>query len=82
MRFGLTFMATLIDENIIQDGILPNLLEDEFREIEDIKQLVPVADVQICEDPSLIEQKLMNGYVMLTIETELKHFGFIAAQKK
>ncbi|GLB61612.1 hypothetical protein [Cytobacillus sp. NCCP-133] len=44
----------------------------------DIKQLVPVADVQICDDPSindlsLIEQKILNGYVMLTIETELKH---------
>jgi hypothetical protein len=82
VRFGLTFMATLVDENIIQEGILPNLLGEEFREIEDIKLLVPVADVQICDDPSLIEQKIMNGYVMLTIETELKHFGFIAAQKE
>lgn len=58
---------------MIQDGILPYLLEEEFREIEDIKQLVPVADVQICDDPSLIEQKILNGYVILTIETELKH---------
>ncbi|WP_260507875.1 hypothetical protein [Cytobacillus firmus] len=44
-----------------QDSILPYLLDEELREIEDIKQLVPVADVQICNYPSLIEQKIFNG---------------------
>ncbi|MDM5225088.1 hypothetical protein QUF73_02590 [Cytobacillus sp. NJ13] len=49
---------------------LAYLPEEGFREIEDTKQLVPVADVQICDDPSLIEQKILMATSCLR---ELKH---------
>lgn len=82
VRFCLSFMSTLIDESIIQESLLPYLLEKEFKELEDIKFIVPVADVQISNDASEIEQKIFNGYVLLTIITEEKRFAFIAAQKE
>jgi transcription antitermination factor NusG len=82
VRFCFSFMSTIIDENVLQTNILPYLLEKDFNELDDIKLIVPIADVQISEDASLIEQKLFNGYVLLTIETEKKRFAFIAAQKE
>jgi hypothetical protein len=82
VRFSLSFLSTLIDETILQDNILPYLLEQELNELEDIKRIVPVGNVEISDDPSKIESKLLNGYTLLTIETEEKRFAFIAAQKE
>ncbi|MHC0038202.1 spore germination protein [Pseudoneobacillus sp. C159] len=82
VRFGFSFMSTVIDEAIFQENVLPYLLDGEFNELEDIKLLLPIADFDISDDPSQIEQKLMNGYILLTIETEVKRFAFIAAQKE
>lgn len=82
VRFSFSFMATLIDESLLQNNVLPYLLEKDFNELEDTKRIVPAADVQISDDASEIEQKIFNGYVLLTIDTEEKRFAFIAAQKE
>lgn len=81
-RFYLTFLSTLVDNQLLQQSALPSLLEKEFQNIEDIKKIVPIADVEVSTDPTVIEQKLLNGYVMVTIETDHAKFGFIAAQKE
>ncbi|EIJ80640.1 spore germination protein [Bacillus methanolicus PB1] len=82
IRFCFTFMSTLIDENILHQSALPHLQEKDFTTLDDIKKILPIADVEISDDPSIIEQKLFNGYVMLTMENEEKRFAFIAAQKE
>lgn len=82
IRFCFSFITTLTDESLLQNNILPYLLEQEFNELEDLKSILPAADVQLSDDASEIEQKIFNGYVLLTIETEEKRFAFIAAQKE
>lgn len=81
-RFCFAFMSSIIDEQIIQQSALPFLLEGEFHSIDDIKTLVPIADITISKEQSEIEQKLFNGYVMITLEGEKDKFAFIAAQKE
>lgn len=81
-KFCFSFMTTLIDESILQNNALPYLLEGDFKNIEDVKKLIPIADVQISEKNEDIEKKLFNGYVLLTLEDEEKCFAFIAAQKE
>jgi Bacillus/Clostridium GerA spore germination protein len=82
IRFSFTFISTLIDENVLHQSVLPHLQENEFTTLDDIKKIIPIADMEISDDPSSIEQKLFNGYVMLTIETEENRFAFISAQKQ
>ncbi|KAB2334930.1 spore germination protein [Cytobacillus depressus] len=82
VRFCLTFMSTLVDEQIIQQHVLPHLLEDDFYSLDDINKILPVPDVEISEDSSKITQKLLNGYLMLTVENNEERFAFIAAQKE
>jgi hypothetical protein len=82
IRFCFSFITTLTDESLLQNNILPYLLDQEFNELEDLKSILPAADVQLSDDASEIEQKIFNGYVLLTIETEEKRFAFIAAQKE
>lgn len=81
-QFYLTFMSTLVDEQIIHQSVLPSLLREDFRNIEDMKKILPVADIEISTDPTVIEQKLLNGYTMVTLKTDHSKFGFIAAQKE
>ncbi|MGE8206558.1 spore germination protein [Heyndrickxia sp. NPDC080065] len=81
-HFSLKFVSTVVDEEIIQNNILPYLLEETFILIEDIKKILPIADVQISTDFSQIEQKIYNGYVLLKIETEAEKIAFVSAQKE
>jgi hypothetical protein len=81
-HFSFSFISTLIDESILQNSVLPYLLEKPFETINDIKKIIPLADVEISEDQSVIEQKLYNGYVLLTLESDRKNFVFLAAQKE
>ncbi|MGE8077989.1 spore germination protein [Peribacillus loiseleuriae] len=80
--FCLTYLTSLIDEKIVEQSILTALLNGDFYSMEDLKKLVPIADVQICGDPSEIEENLCNGYVLVTIETEERYFGLIAAKRE
>jgi Bacillus/Clostridium GerA spore germination protein len=80
--FCFMFISTLIDESIIQNNALPYLMERSFETIEDVKKLVAIADVEISNDKSVIEQKLFNGYVLLTMESDSQNFAFLAAQKE
>ena len=61
---------------------MPYLLEKNFETIEDVKKIIPISDVQTSNDPTIIEQKLFNGYVLLALESDKKNFAFLAAQKE
>jgi hypothetical protein len=82
ITFSLKFIATLVDEKTIQESILPYLLEENFKQIEDVKQIIPLADVQVSEDFSLIEQRLFNGSVLLTVSGKDNKFCFFGARKE
>jgi Bacillus/Clostridium GerA spore germination protein len=82
VSFSLTFLSTMVDEKTIQDNILPYLLEENFRQIEDAKQVIPLSDVQLSEDSSKIEEKLFTGSVLLTIKGTNDKFCLLGARKE
>ncbi len=82
ISFSLTFMSTLIDQAIIQQSVLPSLLKDNLQTMDDLKAILPLADVEVSNDITKIEQKLLNGYVMLNLEMHKDKFAFIAVQKE
>ncbi|RLQ96576.1 spore germination protein [Falsibacillus albus] len=82
LKFCFEFISTLVDEDILQKDVLPYLLKRPFTHIEQIQDILPIADMTISDDVTQIEQKLFNGYVLLKLENEKKKFAFIAAQKE
>jgi hypothetical protein len=80
--FSLKFVTTITDENILQKDVLPYLLEGEFSSLNDVKSILPIADVEVSTDPGEIEQKMFNGYVLLRSYQESDKYVFIAAQKE
>ncbi|MEG9295592.1 spore germination protein [Mangrovibacillus sp. Mu-81] len=82
VKFSLHFFTTLIDGKIIQEDVLPSLLSKDFNDLEDLKTLVPIVDIQVSDDESVIEQKLLNGYTMLTMDKSHRKFAFIATKNE
>lgn len=78
----LSFVKSLIDEKIIQDNILPSLLDKPIGSFEDIKKMVPIANIEISKDINSIEEKLFSGNIMLTIGSNEMQFAFISAVKE
>lgn len=81
-KFIFTFISTLVDEKILDNNILPSLLEDEFHKIDDVKKILPVDNVVISSNTDDISKKLLEGYIMLTIDGDTSEFAFIASQKQ
>ncbi|GLB60556.1 spore germination protein [Cytobacillus sp. NCCP-133] len=50
--------------------------------MDDLKMILPSADIYICEGLTGAEHKLLNGYIMVTIENEAKKVAYISAQKE
>ncbi|MCA1065028.1 spore germination protein [Rossellomorea sp. AcN35-11] len=82
VKFSLHMITTLIDGKILQEYFLPYLLSEEFQSFEDLKKVAPILDIQVSTDESLIEQKLYNGYTMLTMEGSNRKFAFIATKNE
>lgn len=81
-KFHLVYMTTLVDEQILDNHVLPSLLENKFYQIADVKKLLPVADVELSSNTADISKKLFDGYVMLTLEGDTSGFALISSQKK
>ena len=81
ISFTLKFIATLVDEKTIQESVLPYLLEESFKHIDDVKKIIPLADIIFSEDISQIEERLFSGSVVLTVTGNENKFCFLGAQK-
>ena len=53
-----------------------------FNAFDDLKKLVPVLDIQVSTDEAQIEQKLYNGYTLLTMDASNRKFAFIATKNE
>jgi len=80
-KFTFTYINTLITEKILDNNALPPLLEGDFDKISDVKKLLPVAKVELSTNKAEIANKLLNGYVLLTLEGVENEFAFISSQK-
>jgi hypothetical protein len=82
VSFSLTFVSTLVNSNTLQESILPYLMDEGFKHLEDVKEIVPIADVLISEDTSEIEKRLFNGYILLRVKGKENQFCFFGAKKE
>lgn len=81
-KFHFIFLSSLVEEEVLDNNVLPSLLNGEFWKIADVKKLLPIADVELSSNTADIPQRLLNGYVMLTIEGDTSEFAFISASKQ
>lgn len=72
----------MVDEQTLQDMILPYLQKETLQTMADIPRILPISEVEITKDLSQLDQKLIDGFVLLTINNQKDQVCFIAAQKQ
>lgn len=81
-EFTLTFLSTLVDDKIVQRDVLPNLLEKEIHSCDDVKRILPIQEVEVSDDSTKVEEKVLNGYIIFTLKKNPKKLAFIEAKKE
>ncbi|WP_316569535.1 spore germination protein [Neobacillus sp. YIM B06451] len=81
VKFHLSFFSTLVDEKIVQRDILPYLLERHFEFIDDVTALVPITGIEILDKPDKLEEKVLRGYLLLTVGTDPGKFAIFETKE-
>ncbi|MCM3670312.1 spore germination protein [Mesobacillus maritimus] len=79
--FTLTFIQTLVDDKIVNNNMLPPLIEEEIASVKEVEKRLPMSDIFVSKDKNEIENKLFHGYVMVTFDDSPEEFAFIGAAK-
>ncbi|MFX3625031.1 MAG: spore germination protein [Ectobacillus sp.] len=75
----ISYFKTLVNPDVVHRDILAPIVNQPIEKLEDIKDLIPVEDVQITEDVEQIQYSLLTGYVMLQLEAENPCCALVAA---
>ncbi|WP_053368094.1 spore germination protein [Bacillus sp. FJAT-27245] len=81
VKFHLSFFSTLVDEKVVQRDILPFLLERHFELIDDVTALVPMTGIEILDKPDKLEEKVLRGYLLLTVSTDPGKFALFETKE-
>lgn len=57
------------------------MLGQDFRTIEDVSSLLPIPDVEITDDLSSRDEKLLNGYVEIKMKDDLSKACYVAVNR-
>ncbi|XEC97430.1 spore germination protein [Paenibacillus tarimensis] len=73
-QVSLSYFKTLIDEKLLQSNVILPLqnraLLSEFRKLEDIKEWIPIDDVEITDQVKDIQAKLFKGYAIAELDQQ------------
>nr|WP_302621312.1 spore germination protein [Bacillus sp. FJAT-27225] len=80
VSFHLSYFSTLVDEQLVQKSILPYLIGKDFEFISDVPAVVPMTGATLTEDLSEVEEKLMLGFLLLTVDSDPGNFALFEAK--
>nr|WP_304218193.1 spore germination protein [Fredinandcohnia onubensis] len=75
----LSFYKTLIDSTILQQSLLPYLKKKalELEKLSDLKNMIPIEDIEISKDPKEIEKSFHSGAVTVYFKNQMDEFALI-----
>src|SRR5690606_6044823 len=73
----ISFYKTLIDSNILQQSVLPILIEKapELNGIHDLKKIIPIENIKFSNDPKEIEKSLHDGSLIIYFKNQMDEFA-------
>ncbi|MFK3961261.1 spore germination protein [Guptibacillus hwajinpoensis] len=80
--FFLYYFKTLIHENEFNDHILPYLVKEPLKSLDEVKKRVPVPGVIISEDLKVICEKVMMGFIIIRLNESATKCAMIPCQVK
>ncbi|MEC2077330.1 spore germination protein [Metabacillus fastidiosus] len=63
----IVYMKTLADSTVIQNSILPSLKQEQWYTIVQLKEIIKVENMLITNDTDVIKEKILTGYIMISL---------------
>ncbi|WP_088068028.1 spore germination protein [Gottfriedia luciferensis] len=76
ITYNLFFYQTLVDSETIHHFVLP-YLNQEINDINEIKSMIPLNDISVTSDAKEVEEKLLQGNILLQIKGEPKKVALL-----
>ncbi|MFE8694876.1 spore germination protein [Cytobacillus sp. FJAT-53684] len=75
----ISYYKSLIDSSILQNSVLPFLKEKatEVKELTDLKNIIPIEDIQILNDPIAVEKALHAGSIVIYLINKAEEYALI-----
>lgn len=75
----ISFYKTLIDSTILQQSVLPFIIENasKIRELSDLKNIVPLEGINIINNPMEIEKALHTGTIVIYLKDRQEEFALL-----
>lgn len=68
--YFLAYYQTIVDSNILHDDVIEKLHKTTLTKLEEIKQVVPIEEITVTSDQTVVKKKLMLGSVMIRLSEQ------------
>ncbi|MFT4412899.1 spore germination protein [Fredinandcohnia humi] len=79
--FWLSYQKNIVDTKVIHESILPYLLYSKIYSIKELKSIIPIENLVITNKVDEIEEKLLQGYIMVQFHKHDSDCALIGAEK-
>jgi hypothetical protein len=80
-HFWVSYIEPLVDFEIVQKNILSYLLHSPIETLDDIKQVIPVENIIITSNVTVVEEKMHEGYLFVQLNEFANKGALIKAQR-
>jgi len=67
IKYWISYFETLVDVNILNENILKPIHSKYWQSLEELKNILPVKDIFLTIDTDLMKEKLLEGFVMISL---------------
>ncbi|WP_273131388.1 spore germination protein [Metabacillus sp. HB246100] len=67
VKYWVSYIRTLVDLKTFEQSILPIVKSDKWDKLEDLKKSIPVENIIITIDTDVIKEKLLAGYIVISL---------------
>ncbi len=65
--YWFSYFRTLVDTETLQKKIMPSLKSDDWTSLAELKKLIPIEEILLTTDSNLMKEKLLDGYIIVTM---------------
>jgi len=66
-KYWISYFRTLVDTNILQQSILKPINQETWKRLDELKNMLPVEDLILTIDTDVIKEKVLEGFVMISL---------------
>ncbi|WP_372496288.1 spore germination protein [Metabacillus halosaccharovorans] len=67
IQYWFSYFRTLVDTETLQKKVMPALKSNDWKSLLELKNAIPIEEILLTTDTNTIKDKLLDGYIMVTL---------------